>query len=310
LIVAICLLLVQGQHFAPTFTSPVFMWSNTQYFGGKNVHVNEYTPVDYLTGTILKKETGNPLAQYFTGAKAPEVIFVFLEPELRTEQFPLLAGSYSLHPNGGAFSKLKGTLESFASSSLVIPYTHVGEEEAIGTTVVEEIAKQLDKQASIIIASKNPESFQTLASRASRVSLEDLKKMATKDWNIFSNGVTDIVVVCFDSPAVHASNVDQVATSYATDDAFVHDLLQKVQGSYLAIFTADKSATETVRYERASMMVKQLAQASSSGLYPPDVIEAQIVMIPLLLILAIGIICTFGVQSDLKFDAEKKTFKK
>jgi phosphopentomutase len=233
----------------------------------------------------------------------------FIEPELRTEHFPLLADAYSVQPNGGAFSKLKGTLESYSTSSLVVPYTHVGEEKSIGSSIVMQLGRHLSKGASIIFASEDSESLQSLDKMSvSRISLEELKNLATKDWSIFSNGVTDIVIVSFDSPAVHADNVQEVAPSYAADDAYMHDLLQNIEGSYVAIYTADKPANEGVKLARATMMVRQLA--ASTGIYPAAIVEAQIVMIPFLFILFVGLCCTYSVQSDLKFDAEKKNLKK
>jgi len=310
-ILLICLCLAQSQQFSPTFTSPVFMWSNMQYFGGKNIHVGEYTSVDDLAKALSLKES--PVSKYFSKSiPNPEAIFVFIEPELRTEQFPMLANAYTEHPNGGAFSKMKGTLESYATSSLVIPFTHVGEQKFIGSAIVLDLVQKLPKEATITIAAADLQLLgvlnQKTYSHVSRLSFDELKSVANKDWSIFSNGVTDIVIICFDSPAVHVDNVDKVIPNYAADDSFMNEILQNVGGSYLAIFTSDKPANDGVKLARATMMVRQLTD--DTGIYPADVVEAHIVMIPFLFILFLGICCTCGVQSDLKFDAEKKTFKK
>jgi len=243
-----------------------------------------------------------------------EVIFVFVEPELRTEQFPMLADSHAIHPNGGAFSKLKGTLESYATSSLVVTYTHPsGNFKKIGTSIVDELVANLASDATITIArDSDSDLFNELSYRknAAHLSLNQLKYIANKEWSILSDGKTDLVIVCFDSPAVHPDNVDQVASSYAADDAFMYSLLHSLGNSYLAIFTSDKTATESAKQIRATMMVRQLSDSTTDSIYPPEVIEAQIVLIPFLIILFTGIYCTFGVQSDLKFDAEKKNYNK
>jgi len=135
--------------------------------------------------------------------------------------------------------------------------------------------------------------------------------MMNNNQNLFSNGVTDIIVVCFNSPVVHADNVDQVAPSYAADDTYIKDIIQNIQGSYIAILTSERTVSEGIKLTRATMMVRQLTpNEDSGGIYPGDVVEAHIVLIPFAFILAVGICCTCSVQSDLKFDAEKKTFKR
>jgi len=295
LVLVSCLCFIRAEYYGPTFSSPLFMWSNTRQFSGKNMYVNEYTSVDQLSEKFLSKIT------------SAEAIFVFLEPELRSEQFPMLAEAYEIHPNGGAFSKLKGTLESYSSSSIVIPYAHVNANRSIGLSVVTELAKQLGQEASVILA-VDSDNVKVEHHRLTRLSLSQLKDVVTKDWSILSNGVMDLVIIGFDSPAVHPGNVNQVAPTYARDDTYMYQLLLQVEANYVAIFTADMPATESVKLARANMMVRQLTTESS--IYPAEVVEAHIVMIPFLIILFTGICCTFGVQSDLKFDAERKTFKK
>jgi len=312
----LCFLFVclgSADYFGPTFTSPLFMWSNTQYFVGKNMHMNEYTLVDDVVNGLIGEQSS--LDPFLNGEKDQvEVIFVFVEPELRTEQFPMLADAYAVHPNGGAFSKLKGTLESYATSSLVVSYTHSsGTFKSIGTSIVDELVANLAPGATITVAKdSDSDLFFGLASRrnVARLSLAQLKYVANKEWSILSDGKTDLVVVCFDSPAVHPDNVDQVAPSYVADDAFMYALLHSLGNSYLAVFTSDKPATESAKQARATLMVRQLSDTTDDSIYPSDVIEAHIVLIPFLIILFTGIYCTFGVQSDLKFDAEKKSYNK
>jgi hypothetical protein len=286
------------------------MWSNSEYFAGKNLHVNKYTPIEEVVNSIVGQDSS--LEIFLKEGKAqPEVIFVFVEPELRTEQFPLLADAYSVHPNGGAFSKLKGTLESYATSSLVVTYTHSGT-KSIGYELVHELMENLAVGTTITLAKDSDSNmFSELASRrnVAQISLAQLKFISNKDWSILSDGKTDLVIVCFNSPAVHTDNIDQVLPSYVADDAYMHSVLHSIGNNYLAIFTADKAATESVKHARATLMVRQLSDTDDS-IYPSDVIEAHIVLIPFLIILLTGIYCTFGVQSDLKFDAEKKNYNK
>jgi len=311
LLVLLFICLARADYSGPTFSSPLFMWSNSEYFVGKNLHVNKYTSTEEVVNSLVGQHSS--LETFLKEGKVqPEVIFVFVEPELRTEQFPLLADSYSVHPNGGAFSKLKGTLESYATSSLVVTYTHSGT-KSIGSELVYDLADNLAVGATItLVKDSDSDLLSEFASRkdVARISLAQLKFVASKDWSILSNGKTDLVIVCFDSPAVHADNIDQVLPSYVADDAFMHSILHSLGSSYLAVFTADKAATESVKHARATFMVRQLSDTTDDSIYPSDLIEAHIVLIPFLIILFTGICCTFGVQSDLKFDAEKKNYNK
>jgi len=279
------------------------MWSNTQYFAGQNVVVNELMSTEDVVSSFRGE---SPLkAQLNEGRKQPEIVFVFVEPELRTEQFPMLADAYAVHPSGGAFSKLKGTIESYAKSSVVVPFTHIGNSKSIGSSIATDMVTNLPQGGNVIVV--NSETAFSERTGIQRLSLEGLKEVATNEWSLLSNGVTDVVIVYFASPAVHPNNVDQVSSSYANDDSYMHSILDSMTASYLAIFTADKPASQSVKQARASLSVQQLAP---QAIYPSDVVEAQIIMIPFFFILLIGICCTSSVQSDLKFDAEKKVWKK
>jgi len=300
-------LFVRVQSSTPYFTSPLFMWSNTEYFVGQNLYVNGYISSDEVAHSLTKQES--QISKYLN-QKRPEheVIFVFVEPELRTEQFPMLANSYSEHPNGGAFGKLKGTLESYATSSISLPYVHVGVSKTIASSIISELIKNLPPGGKVILAKDSDSTILEIESQnIERMSLAQLKNIAT-DTNLLSNGVTDIVVVCFDSPIIHTDNIEKVSSDYAADDVYINTILHSLGTSYLAIFTAEKPAAETVKQARATMMVRQLTDSGS--IYPSAVVEAQIVMIPFLIILFTGICCTFGLQSELKYDAERKTYKK
>jgi len=311
IVAVFCVYLVQADFFGSTFTAPLFMWSNTQYFVGKNVEVNEYTAAHDVANALIGQE--NSIAGYLT-SKTPqlEVIFVFIEPELRTEQFPMLADAYSAHPNGGAFSNLKGTMESYATSSISIPYTHVSSPQSIGTAIVTALTDNLPAGSTITLvkdsASDILSSFESRRDVA-KISKDQLKTIVAKEWQILSNGVVDVVIVCFDSPAVTVDTVAELAPSFAADDAYMHDILHSLGSTkFLALFTADSPAHESIREARSERMVEALTDTTSTSIYPPGVIEAQIVLLPFLFILFTGIYCTCSLQSDLKFDAEKKTY--
>jgi len=119
----------------------------------------------------------------------------------------------------------------------------------------------------------------------------------------------------FDAPAVHI-NDNEVKQHYTADDFVVGSITSAVLRnceSYLAIFTAEKPLAKLTyslptTHKRLQSFEARNVQADESdgdSLFPQAISEALLVMIPFLLILSIGITCTFGIQSDLKFDAEK-----
>jgi len=283
------------------------MWSNTKYFIGQNVQVNEMVATEDVLRSI-RGET-SPVGKYFSEGKIlPEVIVIFVEPELRTEQFPLLANAYAAQPNGGAFSKLKGALESYAASSIVIPYSHSASGRTLGALV-----SSLSAQVSglNVIVAKNTDSHVLSELDGRTVTLEELSQLASSKWDILSNGVPDLIVVGFESPAVHPENLELALASYTVDDAYMNSFLHSLgKTNYVAMFTAEKTDIESVREARAMLTSVQLGDTDDTSIFPPEVIEALIVMIPFLLILYIGISCTSSLQSNLKYDAELDLRKK
>jgi hypothetical protein len=279
------------------------MWSNSRFFVGQNVEVNELVSTEDVVRGL--KGQASPMSRYFLEGRAlPELIVVFVEPELRTEQFPLLANSYAAQPNGGAFSKLKGTLESYAASSVVIPYSH----SAFGQSVASMAA---GFGGNVIVAKNEGSSALSELEGHKTITLQRLLELgSSKNWEVLSNGVPDVVIVGFESPVVHPENVEVVSASYSNDDAFMNMFLHSLgTKSYVALFTSDKAVTESAKKARAELSMEQLGASSDDSIFPPEVIEALIVMIPFLLILYIGVSCTSGVQSVLKFDAEMEKKK-
>jgi hypothetical protein len=83
-----------------------------------------------------------------------------------------------------------------------------------------------------------------------------------------------------------------------------------VEYSYVALFTSARPSvnTFTATFGRIAMLQEERAslEASDDSYWPDGVVAGLIIMVPFLVILSIGVCCTFNIQSALKFDGEKK----
>jgi len=288
------------QWISPSLTSPVLMWSNKNAFALKNEQ-----KVDVLSANNVE----SILSDAFKAN--PEVVVVFVEPHLRTEQLSILADAYQSHPTGGAFSHLKSAIEN-SVSSVVVPYVSVQTEESLASEIVSGVLSHVNNAKVIVGRAEGSTVLASLNSKAQTFTLQQLSaKLNDRTWDVLSNGVVDVVVVCFNAPAAHLGD-KEAADQYKQDDAFVGSVVSALQQtSYVAVFTADKPVADIqYSFPASSETMKIFEERNIQGFHQniyffQAVSEALVVMVPFLIILTIGVACTCGVQSELKFDAEK-----
>jgi len=292
--------------FSLTSTSSIFLWSNKNFFTGSNIQeLNSHSARDIINGLQQKS---SPLSQFFNSdASKPELIVLFVEPKLSTVQIPTLANAYETQPTGGAFVNLKKYVET-SESSLVVPYV-------ISSSAASQIISALSTQVKNVYVIG-----ESSISQAITITLSDLQN---KNWEALNNGVTDLVVVQFSSHAVDMSDESAIHNLYAADDKIVGEVMEAVESvNYVAILasdavsaTADNSSPDiyATRSEHIKAFERQFSQDGDvlyTTYWPDGVIEGLVVMAPFLGILFIGICCTFQLQSDLKFDAEKTILRR
>jgi len=298
--------------FSSTETAPVFMWSNTKAFTGQNIQ-----EINVISARSLSKftQTESPISKYLTKIET-EVIVLFVEPFLSSEQIPLLAQAYSETPNGGAFSNIKKLVET-SRSSLVIPYTTAA---SIGSEMIRSLIAALPTEGSVYNVVENLKT--DVDSNQFTVS-ELMEKLGNPNWTPLKNGVTDLIVVYFNAPSIVSNYDDSAARAqYEKDDHTVGAITEALANiDYLAIFTSDISAFQFESYSQRSSYngphIKAFEQKFSQDYntlyytnWPDGIIQALLVMTPFVGILFLGICCTFCIQSELKFDAEKNFLKK
>jgi len=298
-------------------TSPLFLWSNTKYFSGKNIQVPDIISTQDIQDAFLQRKGDSPIINLFQPSfNTLEAIVIFIEPQLRTEQVSILADAYSTKSNGGVLSHLKKLIENSASS-VVAPYVNVGNLQSIGSSLVLNLMKNLQSGASVVLArAQGSEMLSELADNVevSHISLKDLMLKASTNWEVMSNGITDLIVVCFDAEEEVLN--EKVRESYSAHDSFLQilDAFNKAGAKYVALYTADKPSSNLLLdmpvSDPAMSAFEEMHQQSRSNtindFFPMDIMQALIFSIPLLIIAFLGICCSFNLPYALKLDAEKK----
>jgi len=192
-------------------TVPVFMWSNTNVFNKVNIQEIEVLSASDIARGLQRKES--KISKYMNKeSQLPELVVIFIEPKLSSEELPLLAHSYNVRPeekNGGAFSNLKRLVES-SRSSLVIPYS---------TGVGSDISSALLSSSSKLYT----------VGEGKSMSVQDLvDKLNNKNWEALNNGAMDLVVIYFDSPSLQNGKEDSVHDSYAADDSSIGTVISAI----------------------------------------------------------------------------------
>jgi len=290
-IIAAALLLV-GIAFtsASTATSPVFLWSNTQYFTGKNLQVKALTSVQSLFDSLSN--------EFITKTQKPETLVVFVQPHLKTDEFVALAGSRSSSPNGGAFNHLK-TLVETSTSSVVIPYVLPNSEGVIGSLLVEEFVEQIDGTVTVVSENGAP-----MLSGAKQIKLSDISTISA-----VQDGKTDLIVVY-----MSATN----AAEFSRDDARVEEICNLLSSkSYVAVYTAENAVIQAQKRSFDSQDIRPLTKrldqsiyTSSGNIWNSSIVTALVIMVPFLIILIVGLSCGFDIQSEINFEkplSSKKT---
>jgi len=226
---------------SPSATVPVLLWTDSSIFTSPSSQVLDTITnkdVDFVLASLLKTQSGeSKLATYFDdNRKTPEVVVLFIEPELTTDQIAHIASS-------GSFSHLKSAFEA-AGSSLAIPYATVGSFSLFDEALSH--AFEPSTQGSIFI-SRMPESdlFVRLGGQSGVTTVEiDSLMTELKSSNVFANGVTDLVLICFDKSDRHNE------ATFSSHDALIGTLHEGIRtatnGNYVAMYSASRPSPSLV----------------------------------------------------------------
>jgi len=221
---------------------PCLFWSGENYFSGKESMVTQ--PVfarDVQNVLELFLASGNgqqtPFAPYLNAnGKIPEVIVLFLEPQLRTDQLA-----------SGEFTSVENALKN-SVTSIVAPNARLdGKASFVEDTL---------KSASTIIANRQSGAkviysglgYSSLTETKDVVEIVRVKELIKylQSSNIFSNGVTDLLIVRLDTK--QSSSI-----KFSSDNVFLNQVQEVVAkstgGNYIAIFTAEQPEVPEINWQ-------------------------------------------------------------
>lgn len=233
-----------------SLTAPFFMWSDKQIFSTAQV-------VD----TVSSGDWSNTLGSLFRvkdmdsnfinkNIDAPEVAILFVEPEMRTDEVPYIASAFATTP-GGSLSHIKKAIENSASS-VVMPYTKV--DESSWVSILSSLLDSFEhSNANFFLTKSETNMFFRLRG------LDGVKSVAVADLinelktaKAFTNGVTDLVVVSFDT------------SSYAEHDSIIGDLVATIKaatkGNFVAVYSAVDPSADDLTWSFSELTTREFQE--------------------------------------------------
>jgi len=300
----------RGPH---AFTVPVLLWSGKPIFTPSQAQIVDTLStqdVEYTLSSLLLKSPMNKqssVAPTFSGSKQPtEVVVLFIEPELSTDQ--ISRAGYE-----GYLSNLRNEMGN-AASSLTMPYATVDRvslfDDAL-TNIVGSIS------GSILVARMpNSKLFKQLGQQ-NNVKIVNIDSLLDelRSSSVFSNKVTDLVVVCFDKDPTFSSH-DEIIGAVSSS------IKTATNGNYVAVYSANMPADSRIFWtfeQHSEAEFSQHIQISLLGngtnnstnttttinYFPGALIEAYLLSAILLAMLFTGGCAIFSLQTPDKWDAPK-----
>jgi len=284
LLITFGIIALVSSSFFPSFPVTSFLWSGTNYFTTHSQCVVEKTlsvgDLADLVTKISNKQTPivqNGLWDYARKeAITPEILIVFVEPNSQISHT--------------AYTFLQDTITA-SSSSVIAPYMYRDSSSAISDILIG--AFRLAPNARTIIAADD---------RNNAIQLDSLLNTLEKDDEIYNNGVVDLVFVYL--------SADITKTSFITN--IDNKIKQATKGNYVAVFTANSefereklSAKRDVVFEERTVQVRDSGTYAQSKYWPHQIWEGLLISALLLILLTIGLWCTFELQTPVRWEKQK-----
>jgi len=172
---------------------PLAVWSGAQYLTGQNIPIsNTITPSeveDLLDSFVSPTKRTGQLSQYVSPKSIPEVIVIFAEHKIRSDQVSTYKKS---------FAHLKNLVKN-EESSLFAPFVDLV--VSFDSSVVNVAYSAKARNGQVFYVGRGSILLHDLSRRVPATAIIPLEKFENTFSNsaIFSNGVTDVIVVHLDS---------------------------------------------------------------------------------------------------------------
>jgi len=216
-------------------TSPAFFWAGNSVFKGSNMQFDKTVqPEDirYLLRHIVEgKQTQGAYSTMLNEVPPPEIVVLYIVPEMNTEMLSTLSAAYSKKPDGGSLAHLKNAMLT-SPSSIVSPY--VATDGALTDSVVFKLIEEA--QGDVILArSKNSDINLDQFGSLKGIDVQSIDALMNflqiKDAPLYTNNQPDIVAVFFD---------EESWTSGDSILGFVDDLIKEnTNGNYFSMYISN-----------------------------------------------------------------------
>jgi len=212
-----------------TYDVPVAVWCGDEYVTGKNVGVSQSIVAGDVEAMIQAFFSSGPkyglLAPYFSEKDLPEVVVLFVESQMRSEQLSIFAHS---------LPHFKEIMRN-AESSLYSPFLDLY--YALDNTVVNVAYTARIASGRVLYFGKGSTVLQDILSRVPSTvvnGINDLEKGFKNNYEIFSNGIPDLVIVHI--PPAYASATKFTDTDFIINN--VNSLISAETDEYVCVYTA------------------------------------------------------------------------
>eukprot|EP00010_Vexillifera_abyssalis_P009111 CAMPEP_0201546630 /NCGR_PEP_ID=MMETSP0173_2-20130828/2932_1 /ASSEMBLY_ACC=CAM_ASM_000268 /TAXON_ID=218659 /ORGANISM="Vexillifera sp., Strain DIVA3 564/2" /LENGTH=329 /DNA_ID=CAMNT_0047955353 /DNA_START=123 /DNA_END=1112 /DNA_ORIENTATION=- len=312
-----------------SYPSPMFAWSgNHELLACQDKQLLDDVRAEDVESSLralLGVHTGDASDVLFAGESfqpvgTAEVVVLFLEPEMSTEQFTFYA-------NGGSFPHVQQLLENEAAASLSIPYVSVGMNEESGfssrlASIFGDMLKANNDASLVLVEPAHAPQRLVGALSAYEAQGHNVVFSTLREWlksdeqvkEIATNGRLDVVVVCFDTqPAL-----DDLAVNYKHDDMNIHRIVASLDShtsDYVGVLMADRAHYKTFvfQHQHTDTLKRWGVRASNNTTsenmdtyFPPSIAEGLMVTLVLLIILFVGICCMCCIQTPDRFPTAPK----
>ncbi|GAM27178.1 hypothetical protein SAMD00019534_103530 [Acytostelium subglobosum LB1] len=223
----------------------------------------------------------------------PELITIFVEQQLRTDELSSLFDSYSNQP-ASKVASLKSNIEA-ARTSIFIPYV------STSGSFLSSVLSTISIDGTIYVATESNSDFHV--NGASYIRLNQIKATASSS---ISNNKVDILVVVLPEDnqnqyfeqinSVEGNSVNFFTAENPTPLGFTMKFEQEKQAVYDAAVLADSNSTTNGTNSTSDYI----------NYFPGPVLEAYLIVFILLVILFAGICCIADLQVPDKYEAPKQ----
>jgi len=236
---------------------PLAIWSGESYLSGQNIGISVPLVLNDVHSTFqsLFLSGSGIIKNYFSPTLDPEVVVLFLEPELRSEQLSVHASS---------FTNLKYLLKN-EKSSLFAPFVDL--EFSLDNTVVSLIDTTITNEGNVFYVGESlPPFAQRGAPSRTFTDINDFKEFITKNTIIFTNSKTDLIIVY-----LHSDASQDKFKETDLDIKLVHTIISSSTTKYVALYTALSYADPHLKMDFSSSHQKRsLSQETNSSAPVPE----------------------------------------